>query len=111
MTQFHHHPDGLVYVRADNGIYVDTLENFATDYGRSAPALPDGMIECIYESGRRHVYFDAKQNAHALEGEAGCAEHEAICAKLDDLLAAQSQRIAAEKAAAAATSTTGTLQL
>jgi len=120
MIQYHHHPDGLIYVRGEQAGYMDTLENFARDYGHAAPALPVGMVECIYEPGGRHVYFDAKQNAHPLEHEANSAEHEAICVKLDDLLTAQSRRVAAEDAAASAANAgrpaanapfTGTIQL
>jgi len=116
MIHFHHHPDGLIYIRGDDAIYMDTPENFAGDYGKPAPALPAGMVECIYEPAGRHVYFDAKQNAHPVEGIADSVEHEAICAALEDLLAAQSQRIAAKRAAAALAvvsnaSVAGTIQL
>jgi hypothetical protein len=60
MGEFHHHPDGYIYVRPDNptkdNTYGDTLANFATDYGQPAPALPAGVTEQIYTQGVRHAY-------------------------------------------------------
>ena len=94
MVEYHHHPDNVIYVRDGGASYMDTPENFAKDFGAPAPALPEGMIECIYEPGGRHVYFDKKQNAHSLEGVADSAEHEAVCRALDALLAAQAKRVA-----------------
>ncbi len=65
MAQFHHHPDGIVYVRGEVGrVYSDTAANFAKDFGE-ASTLPAGVIERFYdddkESGRHHL-FDAGYN-------------------------------------------------
>jgi|SRR5262245_3513787 len=57
MGEFHHHPDGFIYVRPTSGEqYGDTLANFATDYGQPAPSLPAGVTEQIYTQGVRHAY-------------------------------------------------------
>lgn len=64
MAQFHHHPDGLIYVRVGDRVYCDTSENFARDFGRSS-VLPDRIIERIYDDtkiGGRHHLFDAAYN-------------------------------------------------
>lgn len=55
MAEVHQHPDGLVYVRTDDGVYMDTLENFALDYGQGLPALPAGADDRIYAQGKRHA--------------------------------------------------------
>lgn len=55
MAEFHHHPDGLIYVRTALAEYADTPENFARDYGAPVPALPEGERERIYTQGDRHV--------------------------------------------------------
>lgn len=47
-STLHHHPDGHVYVRTAAGVYGDTPENFALDYGSAWPALPEGMTERLY---------------------------------------------------------------
>ena len=60
--RFHQHPDGVIIVETADGIYIDTPENFALDYGEAAPALPDGMVERFY-SPERHFVADAKGNA------------------------------------------------
>jgi hypothetical protein len=55
MKQVHKHPDGLIYVRTDYGIYGDTVENFYKDFGVEFPPLPQGATECIYDVGKRHA--------------------------------------------------------
>lgn len=54
MANFHHHPDGLIFVRGENETYSDTVENFAADFGHSLPDLPVGITERFYEPGVRH---------------------------------------------------------
>ena len=49
------HSDGTIFVRTDTGIYGDTLENFALDFGEAAPSLPEGYIGRIYEPNVRHA--------------------------------------------------------
>jgi hypothetical protein len=57
MGEFHHHPDGYVYVRPDSGNYYgDTVAHFQTDYGQPPPALPPGTDEQLYTQGVRHAY-------------------------------------------------------
>jgi hypothetical protein len=53
MSQFQIHPDGLVFVRTPNGQYVDTLADFAVDFGQPIPALPPGATGLFYEQGGR----------------------------------------------------------
>lgn len=55
MQQFHHHPDGLIFLRTDQGVYSGTPEQFAEDFGEAAPALPPNCDERIYEPGARHA--------------------------------------------------------
>jgi hypothetical protein len=62
MAQFHQHPNGKIYVRTAGSVYEETPENFAADHGASAPALPDGVRERIYDDGGRHALIDAKGN-------------------------------------------------
>jgi hypothetical protein len=74
MAEYHHHPDGLIYVRAETAEYADTPENFALDYGAPAPALPEGERERIYTPGDRHVicgrYGDIAQEMPWPQGDA-----------------------------------------
>jgi len=66
MGEFHHHPDGLIYVRPDSGtIYGDTLANFQLDYGQPAPALPVGTDEQLYTQDIRHAY---KRGGNVVDG-------------------------------------------
>ncbi len=51
---FQHHPDGLIYVRTEAGIYQDTIANFEADYGSSGPDLPAGYAGRYYEPGVNH---------------------------------------------------------
>jgi hypothetical protein len=56
MTQeVHQHPNGLIYIRTDQGIYGDTLKNYLADGGTSLPALPEGATERVYTQGKRHA--------------------------------------------------------
>jgi hypothetical protein len=58
MGEFHQHPDGFIYVRADNGThYADTKDNFVLDSGIALPLLPDGADDHIYTQGRRHAFM------------------------------------------------------
>ena len=58
MKQLHQHPDGVIVIRTDNGIYQDTPENFALDSGVELPPLPPGVDERIYEPDVRHALMD-----------------------------------------------------
>jgi hypothetical protein len=93
MSQYHHHPDDLIYVRTDKATYSDTVTNFALDFERGWP-LPCGIIELLYEDGAmpRHLQFDVGGNQFA-GGLPFPFGDEAIAA-IDALLAAQARRIA-----------------
>jgi len=58
MPNFHHHPDGLIFIRTDAGIYRETVENFEADLGGAYAGLPDGFSERMYEPDARHVLCD-----------------------------------------------------
>lgn len=47
--KFQHHPDGLIFIRIDDGIYMDLIANFEFDFGESYPGLPEGYIGKYYE--------------------------------------------------------------
>jgi len=91
MGQFHHHPDGYIYVRPDSGTaYGDTLANFQVDYGQAAPALPTGCDEQIYEQNVRHAY---KLKGNVISGGARVYTWGDNCiAAISSLLAAQAAR-------------------
>lgn len=93
MPNFHHHPDGLIFVRGEVETYCDTLENFEADYGQSLPALPEGMTERFYEPGVRHFFYNGYNAVpvNELSWEWG----DAVIASLSALMAAQSARSAA----------------
>jgi hypothetical protein len=91
MAQFHHHPDGYIYVRPDSGAYYgDTLANFQTDYGQPAPALPPGCDEQLYTQGILHAY---KRKGNVVSGGPRVYTWGDNCiAALASLLAAQAAR-------------------
>jgi len=92
MGEFHHHPDGLIYVRPDTGtVYVDTLAHFQADYGQPAPALPlDGTDEQLYTQNVRHAY---KRSGMVLSGGPRVYTWGDNCiAAIASLLAAQAAR-------------------
>jgi hypothetical protein len=55
MIEVHQHPDGMVYVRTDNGTYCDTPANLAIDFGEVLSALPEWANDRIYAPGVRHA--------------------------------------------------------
>jgi hypothetical protein len=103
MAQFHQHSDGAIYVRSGANVYGDTSANFATDSGATAPALPAGVAERLYDDDPahgRHVYCDAKGNQlDASPGPGAWAPGDAIIANCTALIGAQQARIAAALAA------------
>jgi hypothetical protein len=92
MSQYHHHPDNLIYVRTTNAIYCDTVANFALDFGRIWP-LPKGLTELLYEDGEKAwlVVHDAVGNQRSGGAVPFAFGHAAIAA-IDTLLAAQAKR-------------------
>jgi hypothetical protein len=99
MSQYHHHPDNLIYVRTANAVYSDTVANFALDFGRIWP-LPEGTGEILYEDApkARHVVFD--QAGNQLAGKLPFPFGDAAIAAIDTLLASQAKRKAAAEEAA-----------
>jgi hypothetical protein len=105
MSQYHHHPDNLIYVRTEKAVYCDTVANFALDFGRIWP-LPKDVSEILYEdnpsfdknSGPRCLRFDRAGNQ--LAGPRPFPFGDAAIAAIKTLLAAQAKRKAdAEEAA------------
>lgn len=84
MATFHHHPDGLIYVRGEGQTYCDTPQNFAADSGI---AYEFTGRERIYEPVVRHFVDDEPQPLDWPEGDA-------YIEALPALLAAQAARLA-----------------
>jgi hypothetical protein len=99
-NQIHQHPDGTLHVRTQAGAYVDSLANFAGDYGAPFPALDAGLTERIYDQGVRH----AVMNGHDVVGGGPMPwpEGDIIIASIDRLIAAQEARFASVATAKAA---------
>jgi hypothetical protein len=48
-------PDDLVYVRVPPKVYGDTTAHFNADFGETAPVIPMGANDRVYEPGIRHA--------------------------------------------------------
>lgn len=63
LPNFHHHPQGNIYIRTASGIYNDTFQNFNTDLqsvgGRSYAGLPSDCIERYYEPNVKSYLIEA----------------------------------------------------
>lgn len=90
MRMLHQHPDGLIFVRTDEGHYGETPANFQTDYGKNLPALPPGITERIYEPGKRHALVRGSDVVDG--GPLQWPEGDAVLAKAKDLLARKKAR-------------------
>ena len=77
MAQFQHHPDGIVYVRTDAGVYADSPENFAADLGE---AYEFSGRERYYEPGVRHHVDDQPQPLDWPQGDAYITAYDALAA-------------------------------
>lgn len=88
LPNFQHHPDGLVFIRTDQGIYMDTVANFEIDFGESYPGLPDGFIGRYYEPDVNHyVHADdtaVSQGLNWLEGNAYISAYDTLVAAKAD---------------------------
>lgn len=83
MPEFHHHPDGLIFVRVDGKqVYVDAVENFNLDGGF---AYTFSGRERLYSPGQRHFVDNQPQPLEWAEGDM-------YIAVIDDLLLAQHER-------------------
>jgi len=51
--------DHMMIIRDNTGkVYIDTEDNFATDFGEAIPTLPPGGDDRTYEPGVRHPITD-----------------------------------------------------
>ena len=89
---------GNIGITGPAGRYFDSAENFAADHGRAAPDMPDGVVDQIYEPGRRHAYGDGQGNVIG-GGPRVWQFGDGIIAVLGAILAAQKTRRAAEEKA------------
>lgn len=94
LTGFQLTPDGDVYVRNNGTIYADTKANFETDYGQAVPALPNGILQQLYEPGKRHFYADADGVVGG--GSMPWGFGDAAIAATNNLLTAQATRLKVE---------------
>jgi hypothetical protein len=86
---------GNIGVRGPDGSYFDTVENFTADYGFPPPPLPEGVVDQLYEPGRRHAYGDGEGNVIG-GGPAVWADGDSIIGMMESGLSAQKTRRAAE---------------
>lgn len=101
-SQVHQLRDGKVAIRTDAGTYLDTLENFALDYGSAFPFWdgPGDGDEAIYEPGVRHPRMSGGNIADA--GPMPWPEGDAMIAAAPGLISAKVDRERAVREAAAA---------
>jgi hypothetical protein len=76
--------NGEHVIVTENGscTYLDSKENFEADFGVTLLPLPNGMAGFHYRQDERIlVYYDAKQNAFPVEGEADVVEYNVVAEK------------------------------
>lgn len=95
-NEVHQHPDDVVYVRTDQGVYADTPENLAVDFGAALPSLPEGADDRIYTQGVRHAIMGGGSVVEG--GPMPWPLGDQLIASITDLLAKKSLREAAERA-------------
>jgi hypothetical protein len=89
VATFHHHPDGMIYIRDAVLAYCDSISNLETDSGRPYAGLPDGFVERYYDPGRVHYFSTGRDQKNlGVSWEVG----DTYIAELDVLLAAQQSR-------------------
>lgn len=86
---FQHHPDGLIFVRTVQGVYMDTIANFELDFGESYPGLPEGFIGRYYEQGKEHYITTGNT---AVPQPLQWADGDRYIAAYDALMAAKADR-------------------
>ncbi len=90
MATFHHHPDGLIYVRNGEVVYCDSVANLEEDSGRNYVGFPGGFIERYYDPGKTHyLSTGSSQTKQPLSWEIG----DTYIAELADLFATQQNRL------------------
>jgi len=97
MIEFHHHPDNVIYLRGQNGVYAADRATFDADLAALAvpvySGLPAGRIERRYERGDAHVRHLLFDGVSQFAGEEPWVEGDAIVARYVDLLARQAARV------------------
>lgn len=92
MTEFHHHPDGIIYLRGDGEAYAATLDSFTADLASCGlPAydgLPAGTRERRYLGAGAHFLYTADTQEDGGDWPAG----DAYLAALTDLRVVAAQR-------------------
>lgn len=92
MPNFHHHPQGNIYIRTNNGVYCDSLENFNKDLLacgiESYTGLPADCVERFYEpSGRKYLIesdYDQRGDDSFTQGDVYIANYQAIAKAKND---------------------------
>jgi hypothetical protein len=52
--------EGKVVISSGSQTYIDTAAHFALDFNTTAPTLPAGATERIYEQGVRHPFTNGQ---------------------------------------------------
>jgi len=93
MAEFHHHPDGIIYVRTEAAVYAASLAEFGEDLAACGlppyAGLPDGTRERRYLPGLLHAVYTADTQMDAGPWPDG----DAYLAAVAQLLAAQAERL------------------
>ncbi|MGE5476573.1 MAG: hypothetical protein ACM3Q1_07965 [Bacteroidales bacterium] len=94
MAEFHHHPDGVIYLRSDAGIYAASPEDFSADLAACGlppyAGLPAGFRERRYLPGILHAVYSADSQ----DGGGDWPEGERYLAAQPQLMAAAARRAA-----------------
>ena len=64
MANFHHHPQGSIYIRTEAGVYCDTLENFNKDILTVGIAAYEGLPQDCIER-----FFDPNGKSYVIEAD------------------------------------------
>lgn len=95
MAEFHHHPDGIIYVRTEAAVYAASLAEFGEDLAACGlppyVGLPPGYRERRYSPGVIRALYTA-DSQHADED---WTDGDAYLAAANALVAARTLRLAA----------------
>ena len=64
LPNFHHHPQGNIYIRTNSGVYNDTLANFNLDL-KSIGAKPYAGLSELY----KERYYEPNVKAYLIEND------------------------------------------